>query len=181
MGRILAMSKRNMERLHVLIIDDNQHMINIVKTMLRGFGIKEIYEAKDAIEGFDLFREEQVDFIIVDLQMDLLDGVDFIRLVRTSDDSPNPYIPILMLTAHSERHHVERARDAGTSEFCCKPITASELYVKVSSIINVPRAFVRTFEYFGPDRRRHDPDTYRGPERRDAGLDQTDELALLSD
>ena len=88
-----------MERLRVLIVDDNHHMINIVKTILRGFGIKDYYEARDAVEAFDMVRSESIDMVIVDYQMEILDGTDFVRLVRTADDSPNPYIPIIMLTA----------------------------------------------------------------------------------
>ena len=60
------MAKRNLERLRVLIVDDNHHMINIVKTILRGFGVKEYYEARDAVEAFDLVRSESVDFVVVD-------------------------------------------------------------------------------------------------------------------
>ena len=98
--------------------------------------------------------------------MEILDGTDFVRLVRTGDDSPNPFVPIIMLTAYSERSKVIAARDAGVTEFCCKPVTAKELFRKVRSIVNTPRPFVRTSNYFGPDRRRIKSENYRGPERR---------------
>ena len=156
----------DLSRLRVLIVDDNHHMINIVKTILRGFGIKDYFEARDAAEAFDIVPSAEVDLIIVDFLMNLLDGIDFIRLVRTAADSPNPYVPIIMLTAYSERTKVEAARDAGTTEFCCKPVTTSELYRKVASVINHPRPFVRTALYFGPDRRRRSAKAYTGPERR---------------
>ena len=68
------MSRRNLERLRVLIVDDNHHMINIVKTILRGFGIKDYYEARDAVEAFDMVRSESIDMVIVDYQMEILDG-----------------------------------------------------------------------------------------------------------
>lgn len=161
------MSNPAMQRLTVLIVDDNKHMITIVKTLLRGFGISHFIEANDAAEAFDLVRTEHIDFIIVDFLMDILDGTDFVRLVRTADDSPNPFVPIIMLTAYSERSKVIAARDAGVTEFCCKPVTAKELFRKVMSIVNSPRSFVRTNQYFGPDRRRMQSDHYRGPERRD--------------
>lgn len=161
------MSNPAMQRLTVLIVDDNKHMITIVKTLLRGFGISHFIEANDAAEAFDLVRTEHIDFIIVDFLMDILDGTDFVRLVRTADDSPNPFVPIIMLTAYSERSKVIAARDAGVTEFCCKPVTAKELFRKVMSIVNSPRSFVRTNQYFGPDRRRMQSDRYRGPERRD--------------
>lgn len=176
-----------MSRLNVLIVDDNKHMITIVKTLLRGFGIGRFLEANDAAEAFDLVRSEHIDFIIVDYLMEILDGTDFIRLVRTGDDSPNPFIPIIMLTAYSERSKVIAARDAGVTEFCCKPVTATELFRKVQSIVNSPRPFIRTSNFFGPDRRRLKLDTYRGPERRkeekegeDADNNQDDIDALMA-
>ncbi len=160
------MSAPAMNRLNVLIVDDNKHMITIVKTLLRGFGISHFLEANDAAEAFDLVRSEHIDFIIVDYLMEILDGTDFVRLVRTGEDSPNPFVPIIMLTAYSERSKVIAARDAGVTEFCCKPVTANELYRKVQSIVNNPRPFIRTNNFFGPDRRRMKNSTYRGPERR---------------
>ena len=157
---------KGLANLGILIIDDNAHMINIVKTILRGFGVKVFYEATDAAEAFDIVRSDTVDIIIVDYQMDLLDGTDFVRLVRTGEDIANPFVPVIMLSAHSERKRITAARDAGVSEFCCKPVTAMELYKKLRSIVNSPRQFVRTASYFGPDRRRHDDNRYNGPFRR---------------
>ncbi len=156
-----------MNRLTVLIVDDSAHMILIVKSLLRGFGISRFLEARDAAEAFEIVRTEQIDFIIVDYLMDILDGLDFTRLVRTGEDSPNPFVPIIMLTAYSERSKVVAARDAGVTEFCCKPVNAHEMYRKVCAIVNTPRPFVRTSVYFGPDRRRLDNSQFRGEERRD--------------
>ena len=158
----------SLERLKIMIIDDSIHMMHIVKALLRGFGCKHMIEARDAAEAFDRLKNEAFDFIIVDYQMDVLDGVDFVRLVRNSSDSTCKHIPIIMLTAHSERSRVESARDAGVNEFCCKPVTAVELYRKITMIIDHPRPFIKTASYFGPDRRRKDPKGYMGPERRRA-------------
>ncbi len=158
----------DLSRLKVLIVDDNSYMLTILRTLLHGFGIKQIFESRDPAEAFDTVRTDGVDIIITDYQMDILDGLDFIRLVRTADDSPNPLIPIIMLSAYSERSRVQKARDAGATEFCCKPITARDMFAKLVSVINTPRPFIRNKSYFGPDRRRLDPQqcTYRGEERR---------------
>lgn len=161
------MAKRNLDRIRVLIVDDNLHMIFIVKTLLRGFGLKDFLEAKDAVEAFEIANSEPVDLIIVDYEMDILDGADFIRLVRNGNDSQNPYIPIIMLTAYSERSKVEAARDAGVTEFLAKPVNAIDLYKKIASIINSPRPFIRTSNYFGPDRRRHVSMDFRGEDKRE--------------
>ena len=156
----------SLERVRFLVVDDNAHMINIVKTILRGFGAVHIFESKDATEAFHALKHDSIDIVITDYQMEVLDGVEFIKLVRTSSDSPNRYVPIIMLTAHSERSRVLAARDAGANEFCCKPVTAQELYRKVVAIVDFPRPFIKTTAYFGPDRRRKQDTSYNGPERR---------------
>jgi two-component system chemotaxis response regulator CheY len=155
-------------RVRVLIVDDNGYMLTILRTILHGFGIKQIHESRDPADAFDLVRSDSIDIVITDYQMDILDGLDFVRLVRTADDSPNPLVPVIMLTAYSERSKVEQARDAGVTEFCCKPITAKEMFAKIAAVINEPRPFIRTKAYFGPDRRRMDPENskYKGDERR---------------
>lgn len=156
----------DLSRVNVLIVDDNAHMMSIVRQMLRGFGIIKAYESRDAGEAFDIVRTEPIDLIIVDYHMPLLDGLEFTKLVRTGSDSGNPYIPIIMLTAYTERSRVLAARDAGVTEVCAKPLTANQLWLKLCAVINEPRPFVRTPRFFGPDRRRREGFAYAGEERR---------------
>ncbi|MGA9658263.1 MAG: response regulator [Asticcacaulis sp.] len=155
-----------LERVRFLVVDDNVHMINIVKTILRGFGAVAIFESRDATEAFHHLKHDSIDIVITDYQMEVLDGVEFVQLIRNSSDSANRYVPVIMLTAHSERSRVLAARDAGVNEFCCKPVTASELRRKVVAIVDFPRPYVKAATYFGPDRRRRSDPKYRGPERR---------------
>jgi CheY-like chemotaxis protein len=152
--------------LSVLVVDDNQHMLTILKTILHGFGIKTIYETQNATDAFVELRNVPIDIVIVDYNMSPLDGVDFTRLVRRGEDSPHPYVPIVMLTGHTERHRVLTARDAGVSEFLRKPVTPKDLYLRLVSVIETPRPFVRSPNYVGPCRRRRDDPSYSGPERR---------------
>ncbi|MGX6647093.1 response regulator [Maricaulaceae bacterium MS644] len=149
-----------------LVIDDNAHMIQIIRSLLLGFGITRTYESRDAAEAFDIARQEAIDFIIVDYQMPMLDGLEFTRLVRTAKDTRNPFIPIILLTAHTERSRIMAARDAGVTEVCAKPITAKQLWMKIAAVVNTPRPFVRAPNYFGPDRRRRDEGAPKNIDRR---------------
>lgn len=152
--------------LQVLIVDDNQHMRTILRELLRAVGIREAREARDAVEALDIMKTTSTDLVLVDLSMPVIDGVEFTHMVRTSSDSPNPYVPIIMITGHSARSKVLAARDAGVNEFVAKPVTAKSLMQRLTAIVERPRPFVRTATYFGPDRRRKaDPD-YQGPFRR---------------
>ena len=157
-----------LDAVRVLVVDDNQHMRAIISTMLHSFGIRVIREAKDGAEAIDILRRWPADLAICDFLMEPTDGVEFTRQVRTAPDSPNPYLPIVMLTGHSELTRVVGARDAGVTEFVVKPLTAKALVDRINAVIFRPRPFVRTKDYFGPDRRRREDPFYAGPRRRES-------------
>ena len=160
------MSGGGFEYLKALIVEDNAHMRTLLRSLLGALGVKEIYEATDGTMAFELLHTRKPDLVLTDLSMKPVDGIHFAREVRQSPDSPNPYVPIVMITGHTERHRVEAARDAGVTEFLAKPITAQNLYQRLAEIVERPRAFVRCDGYFGPDRRRRTADNYAGPWRR---------------
>jgi CheY-like chemotaxis protein len=155
-----------LDSLRVLLVEDNHHMRSIVQTVLTGAGLSQIREARDGAEALSALRDWPADLAIVDFQMFPLDGVEFTRMVRNAPDSRNPYLPIIMRTGHSERSRVYEARDAGVTEFVAKPVTAKAVLERIHAVIYRPRPFVRTKDYFGPDRRRKDDPGYEGPWRR---------------
>jgi len=156
----------SLERVRFLLVDDNVHMMNIVKTILRGFGAAQVFEAKTIDDAMQRLKNDAPDIVVLDYQMGEENGLAFVRRLRNDPDSPAPYVPVIMLTAHADRIRVEAARDAGVTEFCVKPVTAADMLKKVAAIIDHPRSFIRSADYFGPERRRHDDPNYRGPERR---------------
>jgi CheY-like chemotaxis protein len=152
--------------LRVLVVDDNRHMREIVATLLAVVGIRDIRQVNDGQQAFEMLRQWPADLAVVDFQMQPMDGVEFTKLVRTSPDSRNPYLPIIMLTGHAQMSRVVEARQAGVTEFLVKPITATSLLGRLHVVIEKPRAFVRTADYFGPDRRRRQDPDHKGPWRR---------------
>src|SRR5690606_32770710 len=134
--------------------------------VLSSAGIRNVREASEGAEAFQMLRAFPIDLAIVDFNMFPLDGVGFTRLVRASPDSANIYLPIIMMTGHSEKSRVTEARDAGVNEFVVKPITAKALLDRIQAVIFKPRPFVKTETYFGPCRRRRDVEGYAGPFRR---------------
>ncbi len=165
-----------LQSLNILLVDDNQHMRAITSAILQSAGIRNIREVSDGAMALDCLRDHPVDLAIVDFNMFPLDGVEFTRLVRNSPDSANPYLPIIMMTGHSEKIRVTEARDAGVTEFVVKPITAKAVFDRIQAVILRPRAFVKTEDYFGPDRRRTNSRNYKGPRRR--ATDQPDDIAV---
>jgi CheY-like chemotaxis protein len=160
------MSGTAFEHLKVLIVEDNQHMRSLLRSLLNSVGIRDVVEASNGGSALTVLREKKCDLVLSDLAMKPMDGLEFSRNVRTAENSPNPFVPIIMITGHAEKHRVEAARDAGVTEFLAKPITAQSLFSRLAEIMERPRAFVRTETYFGPDRRRKTPESYAGPWRR---------------
>lgn len=156
-------------KLRLLVVDDNAHMRRIVRTLLHGYGAREVYEAEDGAAGLDLFTSLLPDIVITDWAMPILDGIELTEMIRRPESAANPYVPIIMLTAHSERSQVIKARDAGVTEFLCKPISAKALHQRILNCVLNPRPFVKTKDYFGPDRRRAPGGAYEGPDRRQNG------------
>ena len=163
------MIRVDFNKLRFLVIDDNAHMRRILRTLLHGFGAREVYEAEDGAAGLEAYTTYLPDIVITDWAMPIFDGLELTAMIRKPGANSNPYAPIIMLTGHSEKSRVLRARDAGVTEFLCKPISAKALYQRILNVVVNPRPFVQTKDYFGPDRRRTPSANYVGAERRTGG------------
>ncbi|MBO6633648.1 MAG: response regulator, partial [Parvibaculum sp.] len=75
------------------------------------------------------------------------------------------FVPIIMVSGHTDLASVERARDIGVTEFLSKPISARSLYERLIQVLDRPRQFVETPTYRGPDRRRRNT-PFAGEDRR---------------
>jgi CheY-like chemotaxis protein len=164
------MSGYRFDRLKLLVVDDNAHMRKLVATILRAFGVNEIFEAPDGERALELMREGNPDVVVLDWMMEGMSGLDFTKQVRTSAQSPNPFVPIIMLSGHTHIDYVRQARDAGVNEFLAKPVSVTAILTRLISVIEHPRPYVRTRAYFGPCRRRRSNGEYAGPERRDVAM-----------
>src|SRR5262245_6652253 len=156
-------------RLRFLIIDDNAHMRRILRTLLHGFGTREVYEAEDGAAGLEAFTHYMPDIVITDWAMPIFDGPELTQMIRQPGANATPYVPIIMLTAPSAKKRAMEASDTGHTEFLAKPISAKSLYQRILNVVANPRPFIRTKSYFGPDRRRNVNPNYAGPERRKGG------------
>ena len=164
-----GMVRIDFNRLRFLVIDDNVHMRRILRTLLHGFGARDVYEAEDGAAGLEAFTHFMPDIVMTDWAMPIFDGLELAQMIRQPGANANPFVPIIMLTGHSEKKRVTAARDAGITEFMAKPISAKALYQRILNVVANPRPFIRTNTYFGPDRRRSTNSNYAGPERRQGG------------
>jgi two-component system chemotaxis response regulator CheY len=162
---MMAADSYNIAKVNFLVIEDSEHMRSLIRNILNALGAHLIREARDVRGAYELMGAFPIDIVICDWQMAPVSGLDFVKELRRNEESPYRFMPIIMLTAHSEMRRVTEARDAGVNEFVIKPISAKTLYTRIREIIKNPRPFIETQDYFGPDRRRKQT-KYNGAERR---------------
>lgn len=155
-----------LESVSALILDDNAHMRGLVRVILTSFGVRRIEESSDCNDALAHVAGGDIDIAFVDFKLGGQNGLTFCRKIRLDPDSPNRYLPIVMVTAYSERGRVIDAINAGVDEFLVKPVRAVDVANRVNAVIERRRPFIQTDAYFGPDRRRRDDPRHRGPWRR---------------
>lgn len=136
-------------QLSFLVIEDSAFMRGILRNLLRGFGVRTIHEAEDGAKGLIQLENASPDIVLVDWQMPEMDGLEVVKHIRRPDYE-HAYVPIILVTAHTERSRVLTAREAGVHEILSKPVSAAALQRRISSIVFQPREFVRNDNYFGP-------------------------------
>lgn len=153
-----ALGKKDVEKLlqslSVLIVDDNQYMRKIIRTLLVNVGVKNVYEATDGIDALEAIRMFGPDLVVLDWEMPLLDGRELVRIVRSPGVFPMPDVPIIMLSGHGERWRVVDAVRMGVNEFLMKPVSAKALLDRIVSILARPRPIVQYDGYYGPKPRK---------------------------
>lgn len=160
----MTTSNYHLDRLSFLVIDDNAYMRRIIRSMLHGLGIRNVYEAEDGASGFEAMGHHNPDIVILDMLMPIFDGIEFLNLIRTPTNE-YAFIPIIVVSAHLEKDRMSAARNAGANEFLAKPVSSDQLLNRILNIIENPRPFVNATSYFGPCRRRA-MTKYKGEERR---------------
>jgi two-component system, chemotaxis family, chemotaxis protein CheY len=139
--------------LRVCVIHGDGDMRRTIREELNVLGVNQIRECTDPSMALLLLAEFEADFCIVDWQGEPMDGLEFVTFIRTSDESPDPKLPIIMLTNNASTHHVIDARNAGADEFLAQPITRRALHARLLALIENPMLFIQSDDYRGPDRR----------------------------
>jgi two-component system chemotaxis response regulator CheY len=153
---VQSTARYDFSTLNVLVVEDNKNMQKLLRTILNVLGVRNVYEVSSGVEALQELTRCEADIVISDWNMQPMNGLEFALKVRRDPNSPNPYVPIIMLTGHTETSKVIEARDAGVNLFLAKPVSVRALSESLTALIENPSRFVRTPTYFGPDRRRKD-------------------------
>src|ERR1019366_7996248 len=116
-----------MDKIRVLIVDDSWVMRKIVERSLRQAGIEleKVVEASNGAEALAALHENVVDLILCDINMPVMDGLEFVRQVATVESAKG--VPIVMITTEGSESHVVQALSAGARGYIRKPFTPDQV------------------------------------------------------
>lgn len=164
-----------LNNIRVMVVDDNQPIRLLLRSLLLDLGIGMVDVAPNAQQGWDLFCQYKQDLLLIDWPATNTSALDFVQKIRRDAASPNPLVPILLMTGFSNEERVYKARDAGITEFLMKPFTIQNLVRYLTHIVENPRAFVATPVFSGPDRRRRRDDSAPVPNDRRSRTPSTEQ------
>lgn len=168
----------SLKNICILILDNEQQIARLIRDVLikLGFSPNLLLTASDGYQGLEILRKRPVDLVITDWEllpvkayMEIAsnsvirsehgdfpptNGANFVRCLRHSPLSPNPFLPVIMLTGPTLPNHILYARDAGVNEILMKPIIAEDLAKRIVAVVEQPRDFITCPTYRGPCRRR---------------------------
>ena len=119
--------------LPVLIVDDYQTMLRIIRNLLKQIGFTDVDEAKDGTEALGKLKEKSYGLVISDWNMAPMTGFELLQKVRA--DAELGSLPFIMITAEAKTENVVAAKQAGVNNYIVKPFNAETLRSKIAAVL----------------------------------------------
>ncbi|UPT63462.1 MAG: response regulator [Hyphomonadaceae bacterium JAD_PAG50586_4] len=118
--------------IRVLVVDDQLTMRALVRSALQQIGFTDVNEAPDGEEGLKALVAKGAHLVISDYNMPKMDGLDFLRAIRSHE--PTKKTAFIMLTGRSDKELVQRAIQFGVNNYLTKPFTTVSLKQKIEAV-----------------------------------------------
>ncbi len=166
-----GVSTVSFDRLCVLIVEDSPFARGMLHEILRMLKVGKVLVASDGAEAINTLKQIgknmksmsgntaatnvlAVDIVLCDYVMSPINGAMVLRWVRNHEESPDRFVPFVMVSGLADSVKVHEARDLGVSEFLAKPFSVKSVGDHLINAIETLRPFIYSAGYFGPDRRR---------------------------
>ncbi|MBI1301246.1 MAG: response regulator [Alphaproteobacteria bacterium] len=157
------------------MVEDSLYMQTLISEMLKVFGVGDIIMCSDAEEAIDLLtiaharassrHVNKVDIVVTDWLMPAGSGGKLLNWIRNNKNQTIKFMPVIVMSGYTTELLTHITRDMGANEILVKPISGKLLASRICSVIDNPRPFIQTEDFFGPDRRRQSL-PYEGKDKR---------------
>ena len=132
------MTKVNWNRLSVLIVDDDAPIRELLSTYLYQFGVLDVALAENGREALDRLKAAPrlPDLIVCDMQMPVMNGLEFTANLRAAEYKAVSSIPIMVCTTMSRQDVVDEALRLGVNGFIVKPIDPKSMFKRIETVLN---------------------------------------------
>ncbi len=148
----LSFKSYDFSSVRVLIVDRNAFMRRVLRSILRTLSVGAILDERHLEPAWETLQSTQPDMIFLDWSP-TFNGLMLLKRIRTDSESVNPFVPVIITSSLTEPDSVIQARDAGMTSFIARPFSPKLVYDRMCTVTENPRQFVRSDDFFGPDRR----------------------------
>lgn len=119
----------------IITVDDSSTMRRIIKNTLVKLGFTNVLEAENGVEALEVMAKNKIDMIITDWNMPEMDGLTYVKTVRTQPEHQTT--PILMITTEAAKEDILTALKSGVNNYVVKPFTPDTLQEKVFKLLDI--------------------------------------------
>ena len=124
------------QRKRAIIVEDSAQMRALIHMALKAAGIADVVEAENGLEAIDLIKSRRADIVIMDWQMDVMDGMECTRQIRGGIDGIDPGTRIILLTGMVSKESEAAAYAAGADLFMGKPFSLKQLHAGIIKAVS---------------------------------------------
>ncbi len=121
-----------LKTLTILYAEDEEGIRKNITDSLKYY-MKDVYEASNGQEAYDIYKEKKPDIILSDIHMPIMDGIEFVKKLRKEDRST----PVVMITAHTDKKYLLEAVELHMEKYIVKPLELDELFDILKKCVNV--------------------------------------------
>jgi two-component system chemotaxis response regulator CheY len=122
----------NFSNMTILIVDDQNTMLRIIRNMLQQLGVRTIHDTTSGETAIEMSQQTAYDLIISDWNMEPVSGLEFLKAVRASERTK--HTPFIMVTAENKVENIVIAKQAGVNNYVVKPFSQDTLRAKIEHV-----------------------------------------------
>ena len=146
----------NLERAQLLLLDDHAEGLKILVQIVSAFGVKRYHRCRLSDEAKVVASQHELHLILINANLKESSGYEFMSWLRGANLQPNSFAPVILLTGHTQKSNVERARDCGANFIITKPVSPAIILQRILYVARDRRPYIKCGDYIGPDRRFRD-------------------------